>query len=449
MKKRLLTATLAAILGVTSLVGCAGVSSSSNKAVKDGEATEVTFWHSMGGKGGEAINSLVEEFNSSQDEIKVVAEYQGAYDDAINKLKSSALGNSGPDIMQLYEIGTKWMIDSGYAIPMQELIDEDDFDISSLEENIASYYTIDGTLYSMPFNTSTPILYYNKTAFEEVGLDPETAPTNFDEILEYSNKLAVVNGNKVERYGYAMQIYGWFFEQFLIKQQLDYANKGNGREGAATSVVFDSNNGAANIINGWKTLVDSGVVANFGRDGEATTDAFASGKVAMTIASTASLTDIKGKINDSFELGTAYLPAVSATDKGGVSIGGASLWVMDKGDDDKSKAAFEFIKFMISAESQAKWAKATGYFPVTKDAYELEEMTDNLKNNPEFQTAIDQLREENNDSGAVLGVFPEARASIEENIEKVLNNESTTDEAVKNIANTINSALDKYNKANN
>ena len=449
MKKRLLTATLAAILGVTSLVGCAGVSSSSNKAVKDGEATEVTFWHSMGGKGGEAINSLVEEFNSSQDEIKVVAEYQGAYDDAINKLKSSALGNSGPDIMQLYEIGTKWMIDSGYAIPMQELIDEDDFDISSLEENIASYYTIDGTLYSMPFNTSTPILYYNKTAFEEVGLDPETAPTNFDEILEYSNKLAVVNGNKVERYGYAMQIYGWFFEQFLIKQQLDYANKGNGREGAATSVVFDSNNGAANIINGWKTLVDSGVVANFGRDSEATTDAFASGKVAMTIASTASLTDIKGKINDSFELGTAYLPAVSATDKGGVSIGGASLWVMDKGDDDKSKAAFEFIKFMISAESQAKWAKATGYFPVTKDAYELEEMTDNLKNNPEFQTAIDQLREENNDSGAVLGVFPEARASIEENIEKVLNNESTTDEAVKNIANTINSALDKYNKANN
>lgn len=449
MKKRLLTATLAAILGVTSLVGCAGVSSSSNKAVKDGEATEVTFWHSMGGKGGEAINSLVEEFNSSQDEIKVVAEYQGAYDDAINKLKSSALGNSGPDIMQLYEIGTKWMIDSGYAIPMQELIDEDDFDISSLEENIASYYTIDGTLYSMPFNTSTPILYYNKTAFEEVGLDPETAPTNFDEILEYSNKLAVVNGNKVERYGYAMQIYGWFFEQFLIKQQLDYANKGNGREGAATSVVFDSNNGAANIINGWKTLVDSGVVANFGRDGEATTDAFASGKVAMTIASTASLTDIKGKINDSFELGTAYLPAVSATDKGGVSIGGASLWVMDKGDDDKSKAAFEFIKFMISAESQAKWAKATGYFPVNKDAYELEEMTDNLKNNPEFQTAIDQLREENNDSGAVLGVFPEARASIEENIEKVLNNESTTDEAVKNIANTINSALDKYNKANN
>ena len=123
----------------------------------------------MGGKGGEAINQLVEEFNDSQDDIRVVAEFQGEYDDAINKLKSSALSHSGPDIMQVYEIGTKWMMDSGYAIPMQELIDEDGYDISHLEENIVDYYTVNGDLYSMPFNTSTPILYYNKTAFEEAG----------------------------------------------------------------------------------------------------------------------------------------------------------------------------------------------------------------------------------------------------------------------------------------
>ena len=440
MKRKLLT--VAGVLGASLLVGC----SSGNQA-SDG-VTEVTFWHSMGGKGGEAITSLVEDFNNSQDEIKVVAEYQGEYDDAINKLKSSALSNSGPDVMQLYEVGTKWMIDSGYAIPMQELIDADGYDISNLEENIVDYYTIDGDLYSIPFNTSTPILYYNKTAFEEAGLDPEVAPTNFDEILEYSEKLTKKNGNTTERYGYAMQIYGWFFEQFLIKQQLDYANEGNGRDHQATAVTFDTNQGALNIINGWKKLVDSGLVANFGRNGDAVTDSFASGKVAMTIASTASLTDIKSKINDTFELGTAYFPAVSKTDEGGVSIGGASLWIMDKGNDEKAEAAFEFIKFMVSAESQAKWAQATGYFSVTKDAYEIPSMVEHLNNNPEFQTAIDQLRESNNQSGALLGVFPEARASIEENIEKVLNNQLTSQEAVSNIAKTINTALDKYNKAN-
>lgn len=156
MKRRLLAITVSTILGVTTLAGCSNNSVGSNKT---GENTEITFWHSMGGKGGEAINSLVEEFNNSQDEITVVAEYQGSYDDSINKLKSSALSNSGPDVMQLYDIGTKWMIDSEYAIPMQDMIDKNGYDTASLEKNILDYYTIDGKLYSMPFNSSTPILF--------------------------------------------------------------------------------------------------------------------------------------------------------------------------------------------------------------------------------------------------------------------------------------------------
>lgn len=167
-----------------------------------------------GGKGGEAINSLVDEFNNSQDKINVVAEYQGSYDDSINKLKSSALSNSGPDVMQLYDIGTKWMIDSEYAIPMQDMIDKNDYDIASLEKNILDYYTIDGKLYSMPFNSSTPILFYNKTAFSEAGLTDKDIPTNFKEIIEVSSKLAVKEGDKVSRYGYAMQIYCWFLNNF-------------------------------------------------------------------------------------------------------------------------------------------------------------------------------------------------------------------------------------------
>ena len=366
MKRRLLAMTLTVILGVTSLVGCSNNSVGSNKT---GENTEITFWHSMGGKGGEAINSLVEEFNNSQDKIKVVAEYQGSYDDSINKLKSSALSNSGPDVMQLYDIGTKWMIDSEYAIPMQDMVDKNDYDISSLEKNILDYYTIDDKLYSMPFNSSTPILFYNKTAFTEAGLTDEDIPTNFNEIIEVANKLAIKNGEQVSRYGYAMQIYGWFFEQFLIKQGLDYADEGNGRSGDATEVVFDSNNGGLNIVEGWKRLVDSGVVGNFGRDGQNTLDAFSSGSVAMIVASTANLGDLKSKIGDSFELGTAYFPAVSEGDEGGVSVGGASLWIMDKGDEEKQDAAFEFIKFMVSAESQVKWAQATGYFSVSTEAY--------------------------------------------------------------------------------
>ena len=198
-----------------------------------------------------------------------------------------------------------------------------------------------------------------------------------------------------------------------------------------------------------KSLVNSGIDGNCGRNVQNTLDAFSSGNDAMIVASTANLGDLKRKIGDSFELGTAYFPAVLEGDEGGVSVGGASLWIMDKGDDEKEDAAFEFIKFMVSAESQVKWAQATGYFSVSTDAYELPEMVEYLEANPEFKTAIEQLRENNNKSGAVLGVFPEARAAIEENIEKVLNNEITAQNAVDNMAKTINSALEKYNKSNN
>lgn len=442
MNKRIISLMLTAVVGMTALVGCG----SNKENSKDGDKTKITFWHSMGGKGGEAIASLTEKFNKSQDSIEVVAEYQGSYDDAINKLKSSALGNSGPDIMQLYDIGTKWMIDSEYAVPMQELVDDDNYDTSKLEKNILDYYKVDGKLYSMPFNSSTPVLYYNKTAFKEVGLDPDVAPKNFDEIIDFSNKLLKKNGNNIERYGYAMQIYGWFFEQFLIKQNLEYANEENGRSGDATKVVFDSNNGGIKIMEEWKRLVDSGVVGNFGRSSDNTTDAFTSGKTAMIVGSTASLGDIKKKVDGNFEIGTAYFPSVNKDDNGGVSVGGGSLWIMDNGDKEKEKSAFEFIKFMISPKSQAEWAKSTGYFSVTTEAYNLEEMNDYLEKNPEFKTAINQLREDNNSSGALLGVFSEARASIEENIEKLLNNEIEAKEAVDNAAKTINNALDKYNR---
>ena len=144
--------------------------------------------------------------------------------------------------MQLYDIGTRWMIDSGYALTMQDLIDQTGSDISALEPNILDYYSIDGKLYSMPFNSSTPILYYNKDAFAAAGLDPEKPPTTFDELVQYSEALTIKDGNTITQYGSALRIYGWFFEQFLVKQNQEFANNGNGRDGdGATAVAFDTN----------------------------------------------------------------------------------------------------------------------------------------------------------------------------------------------------------------
>jgi len=452
MKKRILSLMVTACLCMSALAGCgAGASGSSSKAdAKSGEKTQLVFWHSMGGKGGEAINTLVDKFNKeNKSNITVTAQYQGEYDDAINKIKSSKDKNTYPDIMQLYDLGTRWMIDSKLSTPMQKFIDDDKFDTSSLEPNLLAYYTVDKKLNSMPFNSSTPILYYNKTAFKEAGLDPEKAPANFDEIKTYSEKLTKKDGNTVSQYGYSMAIYGWFFEQFLAKQLQPFANNGNGRDSGATSVEFKNNGGGLKIVKAWKDLYDQGLLGNFGKKPADTQQAFIAGKTAMFIDSTAGLSTVLGGVNGKFEVGTAFLPKINKDDKGGVSIGGASLWIMNKDDQAKQKAAFEFIKFMVSPEQQVYWNGQTGYFPVTTKAYDLPEMKDHLAKTPQFKTAIDQLHASPVESkGALLGVFPEARQTIETNIESVLQGKSTPEEAIDASEKSINSAIDKYNKAN-
>ncbi len=136
--------------------------------------TKIVFWYSVGGKVAETTRVLVDRFNATHPDVYVDAIYQGSYDDAMNKLKASIQGKSTPNVMQIYEIGSKFMIDSNAIVPVQKYIDKENLDVSSFERNILAYYEINDQLYSMPFNVSTPILYYNKNMFREAGLDPGT-----------------------------------------------------------------------------------------------------------------------------------------------------------------------------------------------------------------------------------------------------------------------------------
>jgi sn-glycerol 3-phosphate transport system substrate-binding protein len=478
MKKRFISAVLAATMILGSLTGCSGSAQTSannntttetkattenNQATTEAKPTEtttssqaapatkpdgttITFWHSMGGVNGEAIQALVDKFNSENTAgITVKAEYQGTYDDAINKLKSAQIGNMGADLVQIYDIGTRFMIDSGWVVPMQDLIDADGYDVSQIEPNIAAYYTIDNKLYSMPFNSSTPILYYNKTMFDKAGITK--IPTSFSEIAAVGDSL-VKDGGATE--AISMGIYGWFFEQFLCKQQLSYVDNGNGRKDAATAVEFDSNGAALNVLKGWKSLNDKGYAPNFGRSDEDAIAEFSAGKSAMTLGSTASLKQILTDVNGAFEVGTAYYPKVNDSDKGGVSIGGGSLWALDNKDDAKKAATWEFIKFLVSPESQAFWNAQTGYFPITTKAQDEQVFKDNVAKYPQFMTAIDQLHASSPESaGALLSVFPEARQIVETEIENMINGKESEEDAVNKMAGDINKAIEEYNLLNN
>ena len=436
-KKKLAMVLAAAMIGTTLFAGTAS-------AAEIPEGTTITFWHAMGGVNGEALDYLVNKFNEENElGITVDSQYQGSYDDSINKLKSAQLGNMGADLVQIYDIGTRFMIDSGWVVPMQDMIDADGYDMSAIEPNIAAYYTVDDRLYSMPFNSSTPILYYNKDMFDKAGVTE--VPTSLTEIAEVADAL-VEQGGAGE--AISLGIYGWFFEQFMCKQGLHYVDNGNGREAAATKVDFDQNGGALNILTEWKALYDLGYAPNVGRGGDSGLADFSAGKSAMTLGSTASLKQILQDVNGNFEVGTAYFPSIKG-EEGGVSIGGASLWMLENGDEAKKAATWEFIKYLVSAESQAYWNVQTGYFPVTTTAHEEALFLENMEKYPQFQTAIDQLHDSAPEyAGALLSIFPEARSIVETEIENMLNGKQSPEEAVEKMASSMNSSIEDYNLLN-
>ena len=218
----------------------------------------------------------------------------------------------------------------------------------------------------------------------------------------------------------------------------------------ATAVDFDKNGSALETLSVWKDLNQAGVAPNVGRGSDSGLSDFTADKSAMTLGSTASLKQILQDVNGSFEVGTAYFPSVKADDKGGVSIGGASLWALNNNDDVKAAATWKFVQFLVSAESQAYWNAQTGYFPVTTKAHDEQTFKDNIAQYPQFQTAIDQLHDSSPEyCGALLSVFPEARATVESEIESMLNGKEDVDTAVQKMSDSINKAITDYNTVNN
>ena len=369
--------------------------------------TEVTFWHAMSGPLQESLDKIVTDYNNSQDDYIVKAEFQGTYEELLPKLRSVGGTKDAPAIVQVFEVGTKYMIDSGFIEPMQTFIDKDNYDISQLEKNILNYYTVDDQLYSMPFNSSTPVMIYNKDAFKEAGLDPENAPETFAEIKEAAKKLT--NG---DMYGFSMLTYGWFFEQLVATQGGLYVDKENGRTGDAEKSLFNGEEGvrAFEFLN---DLNKDGSFGNFGTNWDDIRAAFQTGKVAMYMDSSAGVTNMVN--NSPFEVGVAYIPYSEEAERHGVVIGGASLWMTKGKSENEQNAAWDFMKYLQTPEIQARWHVETGYFAINPSAYDEQIVVDRWKEYPQLKVVIDQLQDTKPSvatQGALISVFPESRQLI-------------------------------------
>lgn len=370
--------------------------------------TEIDFWHAMSSDNGDSLQKLVDQFNEQSDDVHVNAIYQGSYDDSLTKLRAVGGSKEAPAIVQVFEIGTKYMSESDFITPMQEFIDKDDFDLTQLEENILNYYTIDDQLYSMPFNTSNAVMFYNKDLFEEAGLDPDNPPQTFSEVKEAAEKLS-----EVTDYGFTMATIGWFFEQFLANSDALYLDNDNGRDGDATEALVNSEEGYE-IFEFLNDMNEAGTFTNYGSDWDDPRGPFFAGQVGMYLDSTANVSHVIN--NSAHEVGTAYVPVADGKDPNGIIVGGASLWITNQVPEEDQEAAWEFIKFVTGKEVQAEWAASTGYFPITPAAYEEEVLKEIHDEFPQYITAIDQLKETNANpasNGPLTEIMPEARKIIE------------------------------------
>ena len=438
MKKNLwkvLTAGVALLLSVMLLASCGNGGGTDTPTTEDGRII-ATFWHSMGGVSGAEIDNIVSAFNASQDRIEVRAYFQGEYEEALTTFHAIAGTADAPAIMQVFDVGTMSMAQSGHIIPVQYFIDRDNYDITVIEPAIISYYQIDGSFYSIPFNSSTPVMYFNMDAFRAAGLDPYSPPATFEEIEEAARIITESTGGAMR--GFSVDAWGWIWEQLLANQGALLMNNNNGRTGIPTEVGFTFEEGYS-ILSFFARMVADGTFATYGNWQDLYAGFFAE-DVAMLICSSASVVDMV--TNSPFEVGVAFIPHPANRSRQGVVIGGASLWLVDHDNEELHDAAWEFMKFVQRPEIQAQWHVGTGFLPINPAAQREPIVVEAWEETPQLRVANEQLAATTVSyatQGAIMDMIPFGRTIIETTLEAVFNGADPTEE--------LNTAIMRLNNA--
>ncbi len=413
------------------------------------EVITLEFWHSMGGNLGELVDELVARFNDSQDGIVVNATYQGSYNDAFNKMQAAMETGQLPQITQNFDIAFQAMVDTGVVLPAWKMIEQyQDFDPEVLVPAVREYYSDENGLVALAFNSSTPILYYNADMFEAAGVPDIEGSLSFSEFKAMCDKLMEA---EVAPYCFTFGQVGWYFEQILANSGGLYFNNNNGRTGRATAVEFNSGQGVE-VFTFLNSLIQEGYAPNLGSTWTETDSTFQTGQAAIEIDSTSDVSIIE---KSDFPVKTAFIPHSDSSERNGVIIGGAALWLVDSGDEAINKASWEFMKFMAAPEQQITWHTGSGYFPVNLKAHEDPRLQQFWEEHPNFRTAIDQLvttktfLDDGSLNYAVLGgragPFPAIRKLIVEAYSRVLNDGLTPQEALDEAAEKANELLAEYN----
>ncbi|MCB9944675.1 MAG: sn-glycerol-3-phosphate ABC transporter substrate-binding protein UgpB [Geminicoccaceae bacterium] len=411
--------------------------------------TQFQWWHAMSGVNNERVDKIASDFNASQDEYEIVPTYKGNYTETMTAAVAAFRAGEQPQIVQVFEVGTATMMKAeGAVYPVFELMAEagEPFNQNDYLPAVVSYYTTaDNKLLSLPFNSSTPVMWYNKDAFKAAGLDPDNPPKTWQEVGEASKALKA-SGLPC---GFSVGWQSWVLvENMSAWHDQPVGTKGNGFEGTDTELVFNKNAIVPKLIAQLAEWQKDKTFDYGGRRGDSLPK-FTTGECGMWLNSSAYYGSIKEQAG--FDFGITMLPydsdVVDAPQNS--IIGGATLWVLKGGTPEQYKGVAKFFNYLSSPEVQAWWHQETGYVPITLAASELSREQGFYDKAPGADTAVRELSlniPTENSKGVRFGNFVQIRDVINEELEAVWAGSKSAQDALDTAVERGNELLRKFER---
>ena len=410
---------------------------------------EIQWWHSMTGGLNDWVVDIANGFNASQKDWKVVPTYKGSYDESMTASIAAFRAGNAPHILQVFEVGTVTMMAAkGATVPVGKVLADAGykFDPSVYIPAVVGYYTApNGQMLSYPFNSSTTVLNYNKDLFRKAGLDPNTPPKTWPELVGMAAKLKA-SGVACP---FTTSWQSWTqLESFSTWHNTLFATESNGFGGTNARLAFNSPLHVRHIEN-LANMSQQGLFHYRGRGNKADAS-FYSGECAMATASSSTYGSIKK--NAKFEFGIAPLPHypdVPGAPQNTI-IGGASLWVMAGKPAPDYKGVAAFFNYLSDPQVQSASHKRSGYLPITMASFKLTEESGFYKENPGTDTAVNQMIRKTTDKsrGVRLGNFLQIRAINNEELEQVWAGKKTAKQALDDAVRRGNEQLARFQAAN-
>lgn len=418
------------------------------------EPVTINWWHAMRSARGKVVDTMIQKFNESQSEYVVVGTNKGNYDEVMNAGVAAFRAKKQPHLLQVFEVGTQTMMQSGAIYPVHKLMSDAGYKIdwSNYLQAVLSYYMdADGNLMSMPFNSSTPIMYYNVSMFEKAGIAPlsKTEAITWDELGEITKKL--VDGG-ISPAGMVTAWQSWTqIENYSAIHNVPFASKANGYQGLDCELLIN-NPSVVGHIERLKQWAGDKRFMYGGQKYQGPKSEFIAQNAAVYIDSVSGIAKLKKAVKD-FKWDAAPLPVEASMKSPQNSIiGGASLWILNGHSKKEYEGVAAFLKFLAGNEMQSYWHKETGYFPITLNAYNQLKKEGYYKENPLQTVGIDQLNRAiptEISRGLRLGYFVQIRNIINEELELVWNGKKTPQEALDNAVKRSNIQLKTFEKTYN